>query len=64
MTDYTTSRYVRGRLDGTTASTGEPLEMIKERAKQHVDLGLCDRVEVLGKDGNVCFQWPPTMRRS
>jgi hypothetical protein len=60
--DYTVNSYRRERLDATEMSEGEPKEIVIERAKQRVELGLADRVVVLDKNNDPCFQWPRTVR--
>jgi hypothetical protein len=62
--DYTVNSYIRERLDATEMCEGESKEVIIERAKQRVALGLADRVVTLDKNKEPCFQWPRTVRPS
>jgi hypothetical protein len=60
--DYTINSYIRERLDATEMCQGEPKETVIERAKQRVELRLADRVVVLDRNNEPCFQWPRTVR--
>ena len=60
--DYTINSYVRERLDTTEMSEGESKEIVIERARRRVELGLADRVVVLDRNDDPCFQWPRTVR--
>lgn len=62
--DLTLKRYTRGRLDGTELWRGYQLEQITEEARELVEAGVADRVDVLDDDRKRLFRWPASLHCS
>lgn len=48
--------------DGSETLKGFPLSMAQDQARQLVETGIAERVEVRGPDKVLLFQWPRTLR--
>lgn len=60
--EYKINRYVRERLDGIEVIKDQPTHSVFGHAKQVVELGLCERVEVADQRDEIVFRWPRTLR--
>ena len=60
--DYHISRTKNGATDGVETWQGSPLEAVKEHAREVVDLGLADRVEVRDASQTLVFHYPRVLR--
>ncbi|NWK97936.1 hypothetical protein DM806_20190 [Sphingobium lactosutens] len=60
--EYEIIRFINGkRRDGSEKLKGFPLADAQGQAKQLVETGVAERVEVRGPEDVLLFQWPRTM---
>lgn len=60
--EYHVSRMKEGRTEGIETWKGSSLESVKEHARELVDLGLADRVEVRDAAQALVFHHPRVVR--
>lgn len=60
--DYHISRTKNGATDGVESWKCSPFEAVKDHAREVVDLGLADRVEVRDASQSLVFHYPRVLR--
>lgn len=61
--DYQIIRFNNGhRWDGSETWKGHPLSAVQDHAREIVDTGLAERIEVRDQNDGLVFQWPRTVR--
>ena len=61
---YNISWFLNGRLEGTEHSDGFPFSAVKDHARNFVETGVADRVEVRDDNEALVFQHPRTLRNA
>jgi len=63
--DYHIIRFLNGRYDATEVRKGHELAVVRSYARQLVESGSADRVEVRNSDNNnLVFQYPRVLDRA
>ncbi|MFK3891755.1 hypothetical protein BRX36_21330 [Sphingomonas sp. S-NIH.Pt1_0416] len=61
--DYQIIRFNNGhRRDGSETWKGHPLTAVQDHAREIIDMGLAERVEVRDESDTLVFQWPRTVK--